>query len=126
MGNLSDDRLEQIRANLDRIRDSARAWHASEDGREWHSLNAKQMWEGKTAAPRNCDSCGAEYETRGIRVRFCSNACKSKWRRSQRTDWITVPCKGCGKERELNRFQLRDYCLPCARWPQRRVLEQSA
>lgn len=110
MGNLPEGRLDSMRRNLDNIRSLASEWHGSAVGREWHSQNAKKMWENKQPKTLTCACCGSEFESLGARVKFCSNACKAKARRNERKDWVPVPCKGCGVERLLNRYQIREYC----------------
>lgn len=123
MSNLSEERVQQMRENMDRVREKASEWHRSEDGRAWHAQNSLAMWERRKPRQMTCECCGNTYETIAQRSRFCSNACKSKKRRQEKSDWIEVPCNGCGVVRSLNQYQLRDYCLPCSRWPQRRTLE---
>lgn len=80
-----------MREHLAAIRDKAAAWHASEDGRRWHSeVSAKNFRAGGAArialdaarAKRSenpyqlvCEMCGASFTAKIRRARFCSQAC---------------------------------------------------
>lgn len=60
-----------------------------------------------------CEFCGAEYETKGVnknRSRFCSNKCKSKWRRASGVDNVEKTCKWCGEKFITNKYSGAVYC----------------
>lgn len=72
----------------------------------------------KSVAIKNnqtCEQCGAEYIAKNKAQRFCSNKCKSAWRRKQGLDNIEQICKGCGKIFISNKYHKTVYCsIDCA------------
>lgn len=102
------ERKEQHRKIMEEIaRPAAIKWHKSEEGRKWHS----EIRRG-TKAPRsdkNCVVCGKQYEgTKG--QRFCSNACKAKYRRDNGADDIQRICEVCGNPFMTTRYKHQKYC----------------
>lgn len=66
--------------HLDAIREKAKAWHCSLEGKEWHSKHAKLVAEGIPYVTNICEECGAEYKVKAPyskRSRFCSGRCKT-------------------------------------------------
>lgn len=60
-----------------------------------------------------CKYCGAEYETKGMnrnRSKFCSNKCKSAYRRASKVDDIEKVCAYCGKKFKTNKYSGAIYC----------------
>lgn len=96
------------------VRPKAIEWHKSAEGREWHSENSKRQWKRKSPKKYICSMCGKEYlslNSYGEESNtFCSNACKSKWRRQIGKDLIVKVCSHCGKEFETNRFRPSECC----------------
>ena len=71
--------------HLDRVRPLTKAWHASEEGREWHRKNSKNAWKKKKKYTKQCQFCGREYETYFPKVsKFCHNNCKAANLRTRR------------------------------------------
>lgn len=66
-----------LRANLEKGREAAAAWHASEEGREWHRQHAIEIAD-QASRPAVCDECGASYVSRCPRGRFCSQRCHNR------------------------------------------------
>lgn len=96
--------VEQL-AHLERIRPLTKAWHASDEGREWHRRNAVAAWEGREHREERCQQCGAAYQTRDAGpVKFCSNACKSQARRLSGVDDVDKTCVNCGETFRANRY----------------------
>lgn len=88
---LSEETREARRRNMNEIaRPKAIEWHKSEAGREWHKEQYKETlgkYE-KVKIKKICEECGGEYEVNNSNAstsRFCSNKCKSRWRRSTRS-----------------------------------------
>lgn len=67
--------------------DAARAWHGTDEGKEWHSKQGKTTWENRKINTYECSHCGKEYQTKYVYSKisnhFCSNNCKSAFRRKQ-------------------------------------------
>ena len=99
---------EQHRRVMNEIaRPAAIEWHKSEAGRKWHS----EMKRG-TKMPRTikiCDVCGKQYEGTKLQ-KFCSNACKSKYRRDSGADDVQRTCSVCGKTFMASRFKDQKCC----------------
>lgn len=60
-----------------------------------------------------CEYCGAEYKTKGVnknRSKFCSNKCKSRWRRASGIDNVEKICKYCGEKFITNKYSGAIYC----------------
>ena len=60
-----------------------------------------------------CEYCNKEFVNTQINSRFCSNKCKSAWRRKSGIDDITKICFKCGKEYIANKYQKTKYCPLC-------------
>jgi hypothetical protein len=95
---MTDEQRQRLRDNMAATaRPAACVWHGSEAGKEWHRQHYEEM---KTAFHAKhtfvCKHCGKEYSaTRGG---YCSNACKSAYRRESGADNIAHTCASCGKE----------------------------
>ena len=65
--------------------EKAKEWHASEEGKLWHSIQGKGTWVNREYKKYNCEQCGSEFESRhsGI-VKYCHNNCKAKALRARR------------------------------------------
>lgn len=100
-------RKEQARKNIEHARKYAIEWHKSEQGREWHSKKA--LGHKTPRHLKNCAVCGKEFQGTTLQ-KFCSNACKSKWRRDMKLDNITAVCPVCNKEFSTSRFKPQTYC----------------
>lgn len=97
---------------LDGIRPLTKEWHASDEGIKWHKKHyAKTKDKLHAIKTFECDFCGAEFEAcnNGLN-RFCSNKCKSAFRRASGVDDITKECIICGKEFRINRYRKTKTC----------------
>ena len=65
-------------------RDAAAKWHASDEGRLWHSRHAirAQSWTKWKREEKHCEACGAAYQAlvraNGRQQRYCTNTCKTR------------------------------------------------
>ena len=90
---------------------AAPKWHSSKEGKEWHKRHAKKFNFGKqTYGNRECDVCGTEFVAKSNHQRFCSNKCKSKYRRDSGIDNITIKCKSCQTIFTKNKYEKREFC----------------
>lgn len=113
------EEYDKVIQNLnENARPAASKWHKSEEGREWHKEHYEEF-KDKMHVPRKCicQVCGKEYETLGNgRDKFCSNACKSKWRRDNHLDDVARKCEICGKDFITNKYSKGRFCsLECIR-----------
>jgi endogenous inhibitor of DNA gyrase (YacG/DUF329 family) len=87
---------------------AAADWHKSDEGREWHRQHAAPLHQLSDAV---CEQCGKKYRTQDTgRNRFCSNACKSAWRRANGADDVERACPICGTAFRTNRFKPARTC----------------
>lgn len=110
---MTPERRRRAAEQCDAIRDSTKEWHASEEGIAWHREHAMQMWEGKTAIKYTCSCCGNEFESIKSYPEgntFCSNACKSKWRRNSGLDNEERTCTVCGKTFITSKYSKTKTC----------------
>jgi len=107
----TDERRDAAREHAERIRPAAVAWHGSAEGLAWHAEHGRAVWVDRESVERVCEQCGGRYETRAAQdVRFCSNACKSAWRRASGLDDTQRPCAQCGDDFTVNRYSKQRYC----------------
>lgn len=63
---------------------------------------------------KKCECCGKDFKTTKLcesSSRFCSNACKSAYRRRMKLDYVLKMCIGCGTEYSANKYEKnRKYC----------------
>lgn len=95
--------------HLDAIRPLAAAWHSTEEGLAWHREHGRAAMEARPLLPGTCEYCGRGFESK-LPLRFCSNACKSAWRRSAGVDDVTRECAWCGADFTANRYSRTRYC----------------
>jgi hypothetical protein len=98
-------------ALLERIRPLAAPWHSTEAGLELHRANGAKVMAARAFEQYVCDRCGAGFESRSAGdVRFCTNACKSAWRRATGVDDVDRSCAGCGEVFRINRYSKAKSC----------------
>jgi hypothetical protein len=108
-----DERRERARENLSKnARPKASEWHGSEKGREWHKKHFEENWD-KIFQEKEfvCECCGGDFKaiSNGVN-RFCSNKCKSKWRRENGLDNEVRTCITCGRKFEVNKYYKTQNC----------------
>lgn len=102
----AETNYEWMRQNIrEKAAPKAAEWHKSEVGREWHREHGKRVFQGREAIKCTCEECGKEYSTKKkTNIRFCSNACKSKWRRESGIDDVEKNCPVCGKKFSTSKY----------------------
>lgn len=105
-------------------RAAAAEWHGSEAGLAWHVEQGRRSWEGRTGVDRTCAQCGSTFDsvTRRADDRFCSNNCKSAWRRACGVDDEDRACQGCGQTFRVNRYSRTRCCSRKCAWVVRRAV----
>ncbi len=107
-------RKQKAREMADEYRHLTKEWHKSEEGREWHRLHAlKNDFGNGPSFDYSCQQCGKDYQSKLVaegRTRFCSNACKSRWRRAQKLDDVDKICPICQKTYRINRYRKTKTC----------------
>src|SRR3990167_2408703 len=98
-------------AHLGRIRPLAAAWHSSPEGIAWHQQHGREVAASRVPVVAICQSCGKTYKTIHPSFgRFCSNNCKSAWRRNSGIDDEQRVCPGCGQPFTVNRYARAQTC----------------
>ncbi|WP_374937907.1 HNH endonuclease signature motif containing protein [Bacteroides intestinalis] len=106
-----DGTWSKVHKGLEKAREKAPEWHASEDGQKWHSQNAKRMWKDKPMRQYVCEMCGRTFESNSQHLpKFCSNNCKAEWRRCSGVDDEERVCAVCGSKFVINRYSKTKCC----------------
>lgn len=112
---LTEEEREKRRNNLkSNARPKAIEWHKSEVGREWHKEQYQKTLALAQEQEFTCINCGKVYKAikKGAN-KYCSNNCKSKYRRKIKKDDIERKCEVCGQEFTTNKYSKRKYCSIC-------------
>ncbi|MGP6175424.1 HNH endonuclease signature motif containing protein [Corynebacterium sp. A21] len=98
--------------NLRKVSAAAAEWHGSPEGLEWHSKHGKESWEKREYRDLTCEQCGGNFETKSRHgsERFCSNKCKSAWRRDSGVDDVDRECAFCRTEFRVNKYSKARCC----------------
>lgn len=107
---MTEDRVAFCRQNLNKIRPMTKAWHASEEGREWHTQHGIDGWNNRKPIEITCKVCSERFTTKAYHKDFCSNKCKSKWRRDSGLDDIDIVCKNCQNSFKSNKYSKVIFC----------------
>ncbi len=104
---------KEIVKNLnDNARPKAVIWHKSKEGREWHKKHYENM-RAKLYKKVElvCLHCGRVYKSsqKGY-SKFCSNKCKSAYRRVSGVDDEIRKCRYCGEDFKVNKYSKTIYC----------------
>ena len=116
---MSEEQQNRVRRNMEEnARPAAIEWHKSDAGKDWHSIHSRQQWENH-AFDREliCSNCGKSFighlAKKGGNT-FCSNACKSAYRRKMKVDCVPRICPICGKQFLASKFDKREV-ITCSR-----------
>lgn len=89
---------------------AAAKWHKSKESHEFH---VRHFQEVKGAlfkkVEKKCKNCGCVF-TGLTKTKFCSNRCKSAWRRKQGLDNVKLICAVCGKTFTANKYDKTKTC----------------
>jgi len=97
--------------HLKRINPKAAQWHGSDDGHELHVKLGHIAWNMRNSREEKCDFCGNTFTIKAIQpVRFCSNKCKSAWRRKSGVDNEARVCIICESEFIVNKYKKSKTC----------------
>lgn len=113
MADRNEDELCYILENY--ARPKAVLWHKSEEGRAWHKEQYKSTIGSKAGEVEtlSCQYCGKEFQTPKLtayKTKFCSNNCKSAYRRKAGIDNVTRQCVICGKDFVCNKYSRSKHC----------------
>jgi len=111
----SKERAEKNRTemlqHLEKIRPMTKEWHGSAEGHKWHKNHYKKMKDKLYQKQQfQCLVCGKIFESTQINSKFCSNNCKSKYRRIEGIDNVEAECVVCGKKFIKNKYSKKETC----------------
>lgn len=112
---LTEEQKERRHEHVLTMIDKMAEWHKTEEGHQWHKEQFDRSLR-KYLEPVNdriCEICGAEYKVNDAlkdRSRFCSNNCKSTYRRRSGIDNIEKECSTCGNLYKTNKYAPAKYC----------------
>ena len=96
---LTDEEREWKRNNLrTKAIPKAKEWHSSEEGMNWHKQQVLSRKDNRSERHLVCINCGKAFTIFSNKdSKYCSNACKSAYRRKQGADiYIERKCIVCG------------------------------
>lgn len=104
---MTDEQRQRRRDNmLYKAIPAAASWHRSDKAKEWHKSQyerTKQLLH--ISGIMICKQCGKAYEGKiNGRNAFCSNACRSAWRRASGIDNEDRKCRVCGAIFSANKY----------------------
>ena len=115
-GNRSEEEVAKVRENLDKYaRPKANEWHGTKEGREWHRKHGFDVAEklNDRKIEKVCKCCGQVFYDNGFNKGvFCSNKCKTRYRRLTGADDVIKKCAVCGKEFKSNKYDKIQTCSP--------------
>lgn len=87
-------------------------WHASKEGNEWHRRHYERIKGNlQEILEFECEQCHELYEAvDNGQNRFCSNKCKSKWRRDSGLDDIDRKCAICDNVFKTHKYDKVKTC----------------
>lgn len=110
---LTDEQRDWKRNNLNtKARPKAIEWHKSDEGKKWHREQIKMQRElGQFKHKLICTNCGKVYvgEVNGPNT-FCSNACKSAYRRRSGKNLEERICVVCGNTFMTDKYKKAQTC----------------
>jgi rubrerythrin len=110
--NLSDERIEKAKKNLiDNAVPKSKEWHRSEEGHKWHIEHGIENAKKIESKEYICQFCGKTFIKKPFGTnKFCSNNCKSAYRRKSGVDNEKRVCMGCGKTFIANKYSTAKFC----------------
>jgi predicted nucleic acid-binding Zn ribbon protein len=104
---------DACKEHLANIRELTKDWHSSKEGRAWHKEHGKQVMAKRKPINKTCELCGTEYKTLNLgNSKFCSNNCKSKFRRQSGVDNELRHCTVCSTTFTANKYSKAQTCSP--------------
>lgn len=106
----SQDRRQANLIHINEIRPLTKEWHSSKEGLEWHRQHGLKTWDQRKPFIVQCKECGNKKDTKTYHQDFCSNACKSSWRRKEGLDNEERNCQICNIKFTVNKYEKTRCC----------------
>lgn len=115
---MEEEWRKKLRRNLaEKAIPASKAWHGSAEGLEWHRQHMIKVMAEREPITYTCTMCGKEFQSRHIYGKnenhFCSNNCKSAYRRKIGIDNVEKVCEHCGETFMANKYSKVKYCQKC-------------
>lgn len=126
--NLTKEERQRLAENLKiNARPKASEWHSSKEGSRWHKEHYERMKDKLHQRVESaCLQCNKNFISTK-RGRFCSNKCKSKWRREQGLDNVEKICNVCGNKFTTNKYSKAKFCsISCANVNRTKTIKEKA
>lgn len=91
----------------------AAEWHASAEGSAWHRQHYEEFKHRlHEQVERDCTHCGKSHSTnrKNGETSFCSNNCKSAYRRASGVDDVVRTCVVCSSAFLVNKYSKQSTC----------------
>ena len=109
-----EQKVKKIKNINEKARPKAIEWHKSNKGKEWHKKQYEISLGKMEKEKMQCLYCGAEYYSINHgNNKFCSNNCKSTYRRKLGIDNVDRKCVECGRIFRINKYYKRQKCDDC-------------
>lgn len=107
--------LNVTSGHMEKIRHLTKEWHASEEGLEWHRENGKRVFgkDNRQYIDGKCQICSSIFKIDTMleyKTKFCSNNCKSEFRRRSGVDNVECNCGICGETFVKNKYSKKFLC----------------
>lgn len=112
---LTAEERERRKNNLEqKARPEAIKWHKSKDGKIWHKEQYKKTLGNRQKEKFICIECQKEFEAYNTgKNSFCSNKCKTRYRKKSGVDNVERKCQRCGNVFIINKYSQKKYCGKC-------------
>lgn len=109
-----EQKEKKIKNFNEKVRPKAIEWHKSDKAKEFHKNQYKNSLGKLKLEKMICLNCNKEYYSiNHNNNKFCSNNCKSAYRRKIGVDNVGRKCVRCGKEFKVNKYSSRKQCYNC-------------
>jgi hypothetical protein len=109
-----EQKAKKIKNFNEKARPKAIEWHKSKKAEKFHKEQYKISLGKMKPQKITCENCGKDYYSIcNGRNKFCSNKCKSAYRRKIGVDNIEKKCIKCGEKFEVNKYSKREQCYNC-------------
>ena len=88
----------------------AAKWRRTDEARRLQSIWSREGWKKVQPKQYKCEQCGTPFESRGGHPKYCSNKCKSAFRRQHGIDNEIRICVICGAGFEVNKYDKSECC----------------
>lgn len=110
--NQTEEVINKKRKNIkEKALPEAIKWHKSEEGRKWHSKHSLEISKNLKEKEYTCLNCDKHFYKKPYGVnKFCSNKCKTAYRRKKGLDNVEKICERCGGVFVDDKYNKRKYC----------------